>query len=219
MSKINKIAQALGAAILFWPTPCFIILIAIIGLIKGCIGDDIDPMDNSINKEQMVLTETWVIDRNGNGFKVLYTTANAVTKERWHEIFSRKHIWDAMEKLQAEAPLHWNGNMLDADICDFALFALKYNVDKDVEINKITVCGNEKKNLYVQPNPNLPGCATRMDPMTEQGNQYLKKSDINFLIPNGGRIYRYWKADILYESSDTDERFSHFREKNRVQNR
>ena len=34
--------------------------------------------------------------------------------------------------------------------------------------------------------------------------------------PNGRRIYRYWKCRYLLQTSDTDERFSHFTEEERL---
>ena len=75
---------------------------------------------------------------------------------------------------------------------------------------------SQKMNLYVQPNPNLPNCATWMNFGTEQGNQYLNSHDINVCLQNGRRIYRYWKCRPLLQVSDTDERFSHFTEYERL---
>ena len=70
--------------------------------------------------------------------------------------------------------------------------------------------------ICVRNNPDLPGCATWMHHGTEQGNQYLNADDINHCIPNGRRIYRYWKCRYLLQTSDTDERFSHFTEEERL---
>lgn len=212
-SKANDI---LLMTIIIRPTTTIIGLIIIIGLIKGCVGDDIDPMDNSINKAREVVTHLHVVDSTKNGFRVVYVTTNAVTEERLEEIRSRKTINDAFERLQHDAPLHWNGSLMDADICDFAIFALKYNVDKDITIHNIFIDGVEKMELYVQPNPNIPECATWMNFETKQGVQYINENDINFRIPAGEKIYRYWKASNLLEYSHTDERFSHFLKKDRL---
>ncbi|MBS5526159.1 MAG: hypothetical protein KHX48_11345, partial [Alistipes sp.] len=38
----------------------------------------------------------------------------------------------------------------------------------------------------------------------------------NVYIPNGGRIYRYWKCRPLLQVSDNDEHFSHFTEDERL---
>ena len=104
----------------------------------------------------------------------------------------------------------------ETDICDFALYAYRFPIDKDVRIHNIFVAGKEKMDFYVRNNPDLPGCATWMHHGTEQGNQYLNADDINHCIPNGRRIYRYWKCRYLLQTSDTDERFSHFTEEERL---
>ena len=85
-----------------------------------------------------------------------------------------------------------------------------------IKVHNIFVAGKEKMNFYVQPNPNLPNCATWMNFGTEQGNQYLNFHDINVYVPNGGKIYRYWKCRHLLQVSDNDERFSHFTEDERL---
>lgn len=216
MSFRQKADDFVFLTIIIGPTTCIVLLIIIIGLAKGCAGDDIDPMDNSINKAKEVVTHLHVVDSTKNGFRVVYATTNAVTEERLEEIRSRKPILDAFERLQHDAPIHWGGSLMDADICDFALFARKYNVDKDIQIHNIFVEGVKKMELYIQPNPNLPDCAKWMNHGTKQGVQYLKADDINYRIPAGKKIYRYWKCNNLYQYSDTDERFSHFTEKERL---
>lgn len=78
------------------------------------------------------------------------------------------------------------------------------------------VAGKQKMEFYVRPNPDLENCATWMNYNTEQGNQYLDEQDVNLYIPNGGRHYRYWKCRYLLQLSETDERFSHFTEDERL---
>ena len=157
-----------------------------------------------------------VLDSTKNGFRVIYATAEPVTNEKFVEIATRQEIKDGFERLKKEAPIHFGGNLLEADICDFALYAYRFHIDDDIIIHNIFVAGKEKMDFYVRPNPNLPECATWMHHGTEQGNQYLNSNDINFYIPNGGRIYRYWKCRFLLQTSDTDERFSHFTEEERL---
>lgn len=216
MSFREKADDFVFMTIIIGPATCIILLVIVIGLIKSCAGSDIDPMDNSINKAKEFVEHVKVVDKEGNGFRVVYVTTNAVTEERLEEIRSRKPIQDSFRQLKHDAPLHWGGSLLDTDICDFTLFALKYNVDKDIQIHNIFVYGVDKMNLYVRPNPNMPGCAKWMNHGTEQGNQYLNSDDINYRIPSGEKIYRYWKCSYLYQRSDTDERFSHFLEKERL---
>lgn len=119
-------------------------------------------------------------------------------------------------RLKFEAPRYFGGSLLNTDICDFAMYAYRFPIDSDIQIHNIFVAGKQKMEMYVRPNPNLANCATWMDSGTEQGNQYLNFDDINVYIPNGRRIYRYWKCRPLLQVSDTDERFSHFTEDERL---
>lgn len=201
---------------LLGPWTCLVTLVLIIGLARACIPDGTDPIDNSINKSVEILEHLYVRDSKGNGFRVVYVTTNAVTDKRFEEIRSRPAIRKAFERLQHDAVNYYKDNMLDTDICEFALFARRYNVDKDITIHNIFVCGKEKMSLYVQPNPRIANSARWMNMETEQGNQYLNATDVNYHIPAGGKIYRYWKCSFLNEVSDTDERFAHFSENERL---
>lgn len=158
---------------------------------------------------------SWLWTSTYNGFRVVYVTENAVTEKRFREIRSRQHIREGFERLKREAPEHFGGSLRDVDICEFALYARNFHIDDDIRIHNIFIAGHRMKD-YVQPNPNLPGCVTSMNYGTEQGNQYLNDQDINVYIPNGGRRYRYWKCGYLLQVSDTDERFSHFTEEERL---
>lgn len=204
------VAAAIG------PWAFIVAVVIIVGLVKSCIPDGVDPIDNSINKSREIIEHVMVRDSTGNGFRVVYVTKNPVTEERFREIRSRRHVREGFERLQREAPEHFGGNLLEADICDFALYAYRFPVDDDICIHNIFVAGKQKMDFYVRPNPDLKNCATWMNHGTEQGNQYLNEQDINIYIPNGGRRYRYWKCRYLLQESDTDERFSHFTEDERL---
>lgn len=190
-------------------------LIAIIGLIKSCIGNSIDPMDDSINTAREIISHVEVVDSTNNGFRVVYATVNKVSKERYLEIANRPHIIQSFERLQKEAPLYF-GNMLYIDIYEFARYARQFDVDRDIQIHNIFVSGIKKINLYAGKNPKIPNYATWIDPNTEQGVQYLSYKDIYFNINSPDRVYRYWRCKSIYSTSYEDERFSHFSEADRV---
>ena len=213
MKQIRKRADELvliAAAI--GPWTLLVVAVLIIGTLKCCLTTDSDSIDESINKSPGIVAHVMVLDSTDNGFRVVYATAEPVTDERFAEICDRPGILEGFENLKRKAPEHFGGNLLETDICDFALYAYRFPIDKDVRIHNIFVAGKEKMDFYVRNNPDLPGCATWMHHGTEQGNQYLNADDINHCIPNGRRIYRYWKCRYLLQTSDTDERFSHFTE-------
>ena len=141
------------------------------------------------------------------------TSSGTITTETVNGIYGFK---DGFTILKYDAPRYFGGNLLNTDICDFALYAYRFPIDNDVRIHNIFVAGKEKMEFYVRPNPKLDNCATWMDFGTEQGTQYLNFHDINVYIPNGGRIYRYWKCRPLLQVSDNDEHFSHFTEDERL---
>ena len=217
MKQIRKRADELVlVAAAIGPWTLLVVTVAFIGILKSCLDSGTDSMDESINKSSGIVAHVMVTDSTHNGFRVVYATAVPVTDERFAEICGRPGVQAGFENLKREAPKHFGGNILDADICDFALYAYRFPVDKDIRIHNIFVTGKEKMDFYVRKNPGLPGCATWMHHGTEQGNQYLNAGDINYYIPNGGRIYRYWKCRYLLQTSDTDERFSHFTEEERL---
>ena len=208
--ELVLIAAAIG------PWTLLVVAVLIIGTLKCCLTTDSDSIDESINKSPGIVAHVMVLDSTDNGFRVVYATAEPVTDERFAEICDRPGILEGFENLKRKAPEHFGGNLLETDICDFALYAYRFPIDKDVRIHNIFVAGKEKMDFYVRNNPDLPGCATWMHHGTEQGNQYLNADDINHCIPNGRRIYRYWKCRYLLQTSDTDERFSHFTEEERL---
>lgn len=102
--------------------------------------------------------------------------------------------------------------MLDTDIYDFAEILLQYETDSEIVVLNIFVDGTEKVNMYANYNPEIYKCATRINPDTEQGVQYLGEMDIKYMGERE-RVYRYWKCG---RTSKTDERFSHFSELERI---
>lgn len=207
-------AAFVGAAI--GPWGILMVLVSIVGLVKCCVMKPPDITEESINKTADIVEYVMVTDSTNNGFRVVYATTEPVTNEKYLEICSRQNIKNGFQRLKSEAPIYFGGSLLNTDICDFALYAYRFPIDDDLRIHNIFVAGKEKMGFYVQPNPKLPNCATWMDFGTEQGNQYLNFHDINVYVQNGGRIYRYWKCRYLLQVSDTDERFSHFTEDERV---
>lgn len=57
-----------------------IILIALIGLIKSCLGNGIDPMDDSVNTAREIVSHVEVLDSTNNGFRVVYATVKKFQK-------------------------------------------------------------------------------------------------------------------------------------------
>lgn len=212
----QKADNAVFVASAIGPWGILMVIVGIIGLVKCCVTKPPDIAEESINKSADIIEHVMVMDSTNNGFRVVYATAETVTNEKCEEIRGRPHIQTRFNRLKVEAPKHFNGNLLDADICDFALYAYRFPIDNDLRIHNIFVAGKEKMEFYVRPNSNLPNCATWMNFSTEQGNQYLNSHDINICLQNGGRIYRYWKCRPLLQVSDTDERFSHFTEDERL---
>ena len=214
----EKADNAVFVAAAIGPWGILMAIVGIVGLVKCCVTKPPDLTEDSINKNSSIVEHVMVTDSTNNGFRVVYATTDPVTNEKYEEICARPNIRDGFNRLKVEAPKHFGGSLLNTDICDFALYAYRFPIDNDVRIHNIFVAGKEKMEFYVRPNPKLDNCATWMDFGTEQGNQYLNFHDINVYIPNGGRIYRYWKCPYLLQVSDNDERFSHFTEDERLYN-
>lgn len=212
----NKADEFVFVLAAIGPWTILVVAVVLIGLFKTCIPDRTDPLDRDISRSSEIIGHVMVVDGDNNGFRVVYVTAEPVTEKRFEEICSRENVRKGFDRLKREASVHFGGSLLETDICDFALYAYRFPVDDDIKIHNIFVAGKEKMDFYVRPNPDLPGCATWMHHGTEQGNQYLNSNDINYYIPNGGRVYRYWKCRYLLQTSDTDERFSHFTEDERL---
>ena len=180
----------------------------IIFCIDSCISED-DP-DNSMNAAVELFPDVYIRDSTGNGFRVVYATAGAVTKERYYEMHSSKSYRRMIDSLQAAAMNHFNGDLLNADLVEFARLAVNYT-EPDMSMHNIFCTGKEKMEFYLRPNPEIPGSENLwLNYETEQGNQYLKWEDIHIHIPNDSVIYRYWRCPVLHRYSNTDERFAHF---------
>jgi hypothetical protein len=188
----------------------------VIGIVKNCAGNGIDPIDDDIMSCRKIVKHLDVLDTTHNGFRVVYTTKNNVTEARLEEIQNHPHIRKAFKRLQTETPLHFGGSLLDTDIYDFANFAVKHDPDADVEMHNIFVAGHAKSSLYIGKNPDIDNPAMYFDSRTEQGIQYLSRDDIYHRRRKDLRIYRYWKCNSLNQTSKTDERFSHFSEDERI---
>lgn len=152
------------------------VIVAIVGLVKCCVTKPPDLTEENINKSANIVEHVMVLDSTNNGFRVVYATAEPVTNEKYEEMRGRPHIQMRFNRLKVEAPKHFGGSLLDTDICDFALYAYRFPIDNDLRIHNIFVAGKEKMNLYVQPNPNLPNCATWMNFGTGAGQPIPKFS-------------------------------------------
>lgn len=193
----------------------FVGLIVFIGVIVTCT-DHTNPMDNSINKQIEYVKQLEVLDKNGNGYRVTYVTIDPVTKTRLEEIQSRPRLRAAFLRLQREAPDHFGGSLLETDIHDFARFARQYDCDGQIKIHCIFVHGIDKMNHYIGENPLIKNSARWMNVNTEQGNQWINRSDVYASIKGKVNYYRYWKCQVPYCISETDEHYSHFSEDNRL---
>lgn len=158
------VAAAIG------PWTLLVVTVAFIGILKSCLDSGTDSMDESINKSSGIVAHVMVTDSTHNGFRVVYATAVPVTDERFAEICGRPGVQAGFENLKREAPKHFGGNLLDADICDFALYAYRFPVDKDIRIHNIFVTGKEKMDFYVRKNRACRdarhGCTTALNRAT-----------------------------------------------------
>lgn len=196
--------------------PLLIVLAIIVGAVRSCSVDEPNPIDNTINISREIVELVYVMDTSYCGFYVAYATVHNVSKKRLEEIQSRPHIRESFQRMRDEIPNHFEGSLLYVDIYDFAEVAKKYDIDSDIKIQNIFVHGKEKVDLYAQPNPNIPNCATWINPNTQQGVQYLKSDDIYYCNSKNNRVYRYWKCQGNNSTSYADERYSHFSEDERL---
>lgn len=196
-------------------TTSMIIFIVVIGLIKSCVGSDVDPIDNSYMTQRECYNRKILTDSTGIGFELLWYTTKPVTEKRMEEIKTRKPIQEAQQQLMEEAPEHFKHNFFHTDIHDFAKYAVKFDVDSDVRLVNIFIYGQRLKEQYWLPNPDLPdGGCTKPAYGTDQGTLYLKEDDIYDCNPEAGSLYRYWRC---WRTSTKDERYTHFTTSERIQ--
>ena len=82
------------------PRAILVFLVIVVGLLRMCIPDKTDPMDNSINKSSEIVAHVMVRDSTNNGFRVVYATAEPVTDERFAEICTRTSVRNGFESLE-----------------------------------------------------------------------------------------------------------------------
>lgn len=208
---INKGCLLVG---LIGGTTSMILLIAIIGIFKECVGPKEDPMDISIMKQRECYDRHIIEDSTGVGFELLWYTTKPVTPKRLDEIQSREPIRKAQRQLLQEAPGHFNHDFFHTDIHDFARYARQFDVDPDVRLVNLFVYGEKLKRQYLRPNPNLPDACTEYNSSTDQGILYLEEHDIYPYNPEAAPTYRYWKCR---QTSTTDERYTHFTNREYIQ--
>jgi hypothetical protein len=190
----------------------FVILIVFIGIVKECATEE--PDIERQNACQEWVTDTYIVDAGYNGFRIRYFTAEKVTKKELGDITVADSIWQFEEQMQQDALIRFN-DMLHLDIYEFARFAKNYG-HKDIIIDCIFVTGPEKEKLYIGPHPKIKNSAKWIDPNTNQGLQWINHNDIYFYDGKGSKTYRYYRCPYPYDTSATDERFSHFSEDQRV---
>lgn len=190
----------------------FIMLIVFIGIVKACVSDE--PDIERQNTSQEWVRDIYIVDGGYNGFRIRYFTAEKVTKTELGNITVADSIWQFEEQMQQDALDRFN-DMLHLDIYEFAQFAKNYG-HKDITMECIFVSGSEKRNLYIGPNPKIKNSANWIDSNTNQGLQWIDHNDIYFYDGKSPKTYRYYKCSYPFDTSATDERFSHFSEDQRV---
>lgn len=189
-------------------TTSFFILIATVGLFRSCMGYNEIDIDNDIMTQRYEVARHYVTDSTRNGFELLWFTTKAVSKKRYEEIRTRKHIFDSYTNLKIEAGDHFKHNLINTDIYDFAEWAKTYDIDPDVRLVNIWVYGAKYEKLYRQPHPDFPEVHT---PWAEQiGILFLKEDDVYRYNPEALRTYRYWNCEA---TSLSDERYNHVTER------
>lgn len=186
-------------------------LIILIGIFVSIFKEKPGPLDTCLAETRDIVRHVSITDSTRNGFRVVYATRDAVCPKRLEEIQFRKNVWDGYRLIEKEIPLRFNNNLLDADIYDFLDVLLEYEIDPDIVVFNIFVEGKEKMNMYAKFNPDIYNCATWIDRDTEQGVQYISEIDVKYRHER--RCYRYWRCG---RTSNTDERFSHFSEIDRI---
>lgn len=210
---MNKDEKVLRMMILAKLSPILLVLLIVfIGIVKECTSEE--PDIERQNARQESIKDVYIVDAGYNGFRIRYGTAEKVTKTEWGNILVADSIWKFEEQMQKDALVQFN-DMLHLDIYEFAQFAKLYG-HKDITMEYIFVAGPEKEELYIGPHPKIKNSAKWIDPNTNQGLQWIDHNDIYFYDGKGSKTYRYYKCSSPYDTSATDERFSHFSEDQRI---
>lgn len=190
----------------------FVLLIVFIGIVKECTSEE--PDIERQNARQESIKDVNIVDTGYDGFRIRYGTTDKVTKTEFENIIVTDSIWQFEEQMQEDALVQF-GDMLHLDIYEFAQFAKRYG-HKDITMEYIFVTGPKKEELYIGPHPKIKNSAKWIDPNTNQGLQWLDHNDIYFYDGKGPKTYRYYKCSSPYDTSATDEHFSHFSEDQRI---
>ena len=208
MNKLwNIINQGCAVVLLLGGTTSFLILIAVIGLFRSCMGYDEIDIDNDIMKRRHMFDQAYITDSLGNGYELQWWTKDAVSDKRWKEMLTRYHVYKSYQKLEEEAPARFNHDLINTDIYEFTQYAKQFDIDPDIRLATVFVYGLEYKKLYWRPNPAYP--ELKLSPLDDIGILYIGEFDVypyNFEAP---QRYRYWKC---FATSLTDERYSHITE-------
>ena len=208
---IRKVNDGIFIVFLIGVGKCFLVLIAIIGVTRSCIGCDEVDIDNSYMVRRYDYDRIFIEDSIGNGFELLYYTTEAVTDKRFEEIKSRRHLDESYKKFKNEAADHFNHDLQNTNIYDFVKYAKTFDLDStEVRLVNIWVYGKFKI-LYRRPHDLYPDGWKSGDDY-DLGLLFLKEYDVypyNFEAP---QCYRYWGCDA---TSLSDERYSHVTEADR----
>lgn len=205
----------LGMVLIGGPT-CMVIMCLIMACCQAIFKTEPDPLYVGRQCRFLEELDREVVDESGNGFKIVYCST-WMTINRLMEVLSHESIEDNLDSLRGVVLNHFNGNLLDVDIYNFAEVVKYFEIDPKLGVNRILVCGKERKLRYFNPNPNLPDGVTEYDPRTDQGILWIDNKDIFCGNENAQKIYRYWKVSWPGEISDTDEHFTHFTSKQKVE--
>lgn len=202
----QKADNFVGGIILIGCMPSFLILIAVIGIFRSCMGYDEIDIDNSIMTRRHSYRRMYITDSLGNGFETLHYTTNDVSDARYKEIMSREHLWHSYNRLRDEAADHFDHDLINTDIYDFVEYAKTFDIDSaDVRLVNIWAYGRGYEKLYHRPHEDYPDGWKDGDDVGF-GAAYLKENDVYNKNFSHIRTYRYWGCSA---TSLTDERYSH----------
>ncbi|MFR9546473.1 MAG: hypothetical protein SNJ29_12985 [Rikenellaceae bacterium] len=212
----QKADNFVGGMLLIGCMPSFLILIAVIGIFRSCMGYDEISIDNSIMTRRYSYRRMYITDSLGNGFETLHYTTNAVSSARYDEIMSREHLWHSYNKLRAEAADHFGHDLINTDIYDFVEYAKTFDIDSaDVRLVNVWAYGREYEKLYQRPHEDYPDGWRNGDDV-EFGTLYLKESDVYSENFSYIQRYRYWGCSA---TSLADERYTHISQSDRLQHK